>query len=129
MNTCPYCHQPAVLVTGEAIYPHRPDLHHKMFWQCKPCSAFVGCHEAGVGQGDGTKPLGRLANAELRQWKQRAHAAFDPMWKARRMNRRDAYAWLSQQMGIKAQDCHIGMFDVAQCRAVVEAVDAWRMTA
>ena len=82
-----------------------------------------------MGQGDGTKPLGRLANAELRQWKQRAHAAFDPVWKARHMSRRDAYAWLAGQMGIKPQDCHIGMFDVNQCRAVVEAVETWRLAA
>ena len=129
MTTCPYCNQPAALVTGAVIYPHRPDLHHKMFWQCKPCKAFVGCHDKGVGQGDGTKPLGRLANAELRQWKQRAHAAFDPVWKARHMSRRDAYAWLAGQLGIKAEDCHIGMFDVDQCRAVVEAVETWRLAA
>jgi hypothetical protein len=36
----------------------------------------VGCHKGT------TKPLGRLADAELREWKKRAHAAFDPVWQA-----------------------------------------------
>ena len=45
------------------------------------------------------------------------------------MNRRDAYAWLAGQLGMKPQDCHIGMFDVDQCRAVVEAVETWRLAA
>jgi len=78
--TCPYCQSAAKLVGGRAIYPHRPDLAAKRFWQCKPCDAYVGCHEAGNGQGDGTKPLGRLANAELRKAKKDAHYAFDRLW-------------------------------------------------
>ena len=27
--TCPYCQQPAALVAGDVIYPHRPDLAGK----------------------------------------------------------------------------------------------------
>lgn len=126
--TCPYCTGTAVLVTGADIYPHREDLGDKRFWACKPCDAYVGCHPAatapGGGIGDGTVPLGRLANAELRSLKQRAHAAFDPLWKSRAMSRRKAYAWLSKAMGLPSKNTHIGMFDEAQCRAVVEAVKA-----
>lgn len=36
---CDYCDKPAELVTGAEVYPHRPDLHHKKFWLCKPCDA------------------------------------------------------------------------------------------
>lgn len=119
---CPYCDKPAALVTGAAIYPHRPDLFGKKFWQCAPCKAHVGCHAAGNGEGDGTKPLGRLANDELRRWKSKAHAAFDPLWKARTMRRKEAYGWLAQSLGISAANCHIGMFDVDLCKRTVEAV-------
>jgi hypothetical protein len=119
---CPYCDQPAWLVPGIVIYPRRPDLAHKQFWRCKPCDAWVGCHP-------GTeRPLGRLANAELRAAKQAAHAAFDPMWKAKM--RRDGcskgrargagYKWLAEQLGIEKKRCHIGMFDVDHCRRVVQ---------
>ena len=66
-------------------------------------------------------PLGRLANAELRRAKSAAHAAFDPLWKSKRMKRRDAYGWLARELGISRDNCHIGMFDIAACRAVVRA--------
>jgi len=125
--TCSYCDRPAEPVKGSAIYPHRRDLVRHNFWRCVPCGAHVGCHPKG--NGDGTKPLGRLANAELRRAKQAAHAAFDPIWKARHMNRREAYAWLAGELGISTANCHIGMFDLDGCRAVVAAVDAWSMAA
>jgi len=126
---CPYCNRDAELVKGTVIYPHRRDLAVKNFWRCNPCGAHVGCHDRGVGQGNGDKPLGRLANAELRHWKQRAHSAFDPLWKARHMQRKEAYRWLAERMGIAVQNCHIGMFDVDGCRAVVAAVEEWRLAA
>lgn len=110
---CPYCDKAATLVRGHAIYPHRPDLAHKPFWQCAPCGAHVGCHP------DTVNPLGRLANAELRKAKQKAHAAFDPLWRGGKMKRVEAYAWLSKETGIASQNCHIGMMDIDQCRSVI----------
>lgn len=115
---CPYCNNEAQLVSGEVVYPHRPDLYDKHFWVCVPCDARVGCHDGT------TKPLGRLANAELRQAKMAAHAAFDPLWQRWKaltgLPRSKAYAWLAQQLGIPHKDCHIGMFDVDQCERVVQ---------
>ncbi len=120
---CDYCHGEAKLVSGREIYPHRPDLVAKQFWRCEPCDAYVGCHRRHPKDNrDGTKPLGRLANAELRREKQRAHAAFDPIWKSGQMRRKAAYAWLAEQLGISRANCHIGMMDVDACRAVVAAV-------
>lgn len=101
--------------TGAQIYPYRVDLHAKQFWVCWACRAWVGCHDD-----DLTRPLGRLANAELRQAKIAAHAAFDGIWRGK-MRRGAAYRWLAAQLGIDARDCHIGMFDVDQCRRAVEA--------
>lgn len=112
---CPYCGEFSVKVGGAAIYPHRPDLYEKTFYQCAPCDAYVGCHPGT------TKPLGRLADEKLRRAKNRAHAAFDPLWKDEGMKRGSAYAWLADRLGIKKEDCHIGMFDVDQCAAVVAA--------
>jgi hypothetical protein len=119
------CGREAVLVGGAVIYPHRQDLYTKSFWQCAPCDAYVGCHPpAGKngkgGHGDGTVPLGRLANAELRRWKSFAHRVFDPMWKDGEMRRKQAYRWLAQQLNIDFKDCHIGEFDVQTCKRVVE---------
>lgn len=121
---CDYCGGSAELVTGSDIYPHRPDLTALRFWRCAPCGAYVGCHKAGNGYGDGTRPLGRLANAELRAAKSAAHAAFDPLWKSGRMRRGDAYRWLSDKLGIPQAQTHIGEFDVETCRRVVAACSA-----
>jgi hypothetical protein len=116
---CPYCRKPSKRVSGKEVYPHRPDLGGKRFYLCSPCGAWVGCHER-TGE-----PFGRLANAALRRAKQRAHAAFDPIWENGPMDRGEAYAWLASELGIAPEDCHIGLFDEARCLEVVKLCDAY----
>jgi len=125
MKPCPYCGNPPEFVTGEAIYPHRPDLFYKKFYLCKPCDAFVGCHAAADkdgkgGSGDGTVPLGRLANAELRKYKMAAHTALDFLWQGGKMSRGKAYRLLARKLSLYPDECHIGMFDVDTCKRVIE---------
>lgn len=111
---CPHCGKSAKAVLGSAIYPHRDDLRFKWFWRCAPCDAYVGCHA-------GTKtPLGTLANAATRAARQRAHAAFDPLWKDKRMSRSDAYALMQRLLGLKPADAHISRLTAEQCDWLVE---------
>ena len=75
---------------------------------------------------------GRLANAELREAKKEANFYFDQIAKTNLINkiwseylpgisnRNKAYLWLSNQLGIPREVCHIGMFDVEDCKRVVE---------
>lgn len=116
IDKCPYCFGKVHRVDGTVIYPHRSDLADKSFWLCRKCWAYVGCHPGTV------RPLGRLANTELRKWKQAAHAAFDPLWRDGKLTRKDAYRRLSELLGIPEDDTHIGMFDVHDCKRVIEAV-------
>lgn len=119
---CPYCGQESRPAGGDEIYPHRPDLHHKQFFLCAPCDAYVGTHERSG------KPLGRLANAELRYLKSAAHRAFDPLWKGGRFgSRRKAYAWLAEQMELPPTEAHIGMFNEDQCREVIRRCNHERL--
>lgn len=121
---CPYCAQPAKFMpSSESIYHGRD---YGPVYACLPCEAWVGCHP-------GTqRPLGRLANAELRALKVRAHAAFDPIWKDRfnkkhaldhrytkAMARGGRYKALAAMMGIPQHECHIGMFDEDRCRRAI----------
>ena len=115
MTDCPYCGKPSKLVGGNVIYPHRPDLAGKWFWHCSPCDAYVGCHPTTTGK----KPLGRLANAELRAAKMKAHAAIDPYWREGRLSRHEVYANLAVLMNLHKREAHIGMFDVEQCRKAI----------
>lgn len=113
---CPYCGKEAEFVGGDVIYPHRPDLHEKKFWRCSTgCDAYVGCHQHTAA------PFGTLANAELRRARNTAHRTFDQIWRDHRaMKRKEAYAWLAEQLGISVEDCHIGAFDEDQCRRATD---------
>lgn len=113
---CDYCNIATRLAKGSEIYPHRPDLSSLNFYLCDSCGAYVGCHK----NGDGKRPLGRVANKKLRKAKSKAHAAFDPIWKSGKMTRGAAYSALAKSMGIYKEQCHIGMFNVEQCEYVVE---------
>lgn len=112
MILCDYCGKPARYVDSAIVYH---GVSYGMIWYCPNCKAWVGCHK-------GTnKPLGRLADGQLRFWKRRAHAAFDPVWRGKsRFTRRAAYEWLADEMGLSAEKTHIGMFDIAQCRRCIE---------
>jgi hypothetical protein len=115
---CPYCGEAARLISGQVAYPHRPDLWTKQFWDCRPCGARVGCH------GNTSRPLGRLANTKLRIARGKAHAALDPLYHRGPMSRSKAYAWLARELGIDREACHIGGFDLDQCKQVVEVCRA-----
>lgn len=108
---CDYCGRQAEYVDSKIIY----GKSYGMVYLCRNCMAYVGVHK-------GTdKPLGRLANAQLRYWKKQAHAAFDPLWKSGRFRgyRNAAYAWLADKMELPVEETHIGMFDVDQCKRAV----------
>ena len=117
---CSYCERPAVFqASSEGLYG---GTDYGPVWLCPHCQAWVGCHEGR------NKPLGRLANKDLRQAKMAAHAAFDRLWLAKwrrerchkNKARHAGYKWLASQLGIDGRVCHIGYMNAAMCRQVVE---------
>lgn len=133
--TCNYCNAPANLESSIKVY--RRD--YGLMYICSnypACDAYVGVHKSN------NKPLGRLANKELRQWKNKAHAAFDPLWQAKykkRLKERGAdyrksfarssgYKWLANELNIDRKDCHVGMFDVDTCKRVVEICSRYKVS-
>lgn len=111
---CDYCGTVADFVDSSAVYGRS----YGMIYLCPKCGAYVGVHK-------GTdKPLGRFADEDLRRWKKSAHAAFDPLWQIGefRGRRKAAYRLLSEQMGLPEEKTHIGMFDVAQCKQVIQII-------
>ncbi len=106
---CPYCGQDSKLVDSIEVY----GTHYGDLWMCKPCDAYVSCHE-------GTEvAMGRLANKYLREWKKKTHEAFDTIWKKKIMTRTEAYMWLSEELGIPPEYMHIGMLGVDNCKLII----------
>ena len=106
---CPYCGNAAEWVSNAAIYGRTYGKSY-MVYLCRPCNAYVGCHN------NTTKPLGTMANAELREWRVKAHNHIDPLWQSGEMKRSDVYAWLNRHFG---KDIHIGESDVETCRKIL----------
>lgn len=112
---CQYCHNQAEWVENKEVYG-RNYGRSIMIWLCKPCDAYVGCHN------NTRKPLGVLANRELREWRKKAHAKFDPLWKNGKMNRDKAYGVLRKEFG---RDIHIGESDIETCKHIINFIDEW----
>jgi len=110
---CTYCGRDTEPVTGKKVYPHiqHEDLWPGKYWLCEYCNAYVGCHA------DSDIPLGTPANGELRRARTKAHKQFDKLWRgANKSPRKQIYESLAHHLGIPTEKCHIGMFDLKQCK-------------
>lgn len=95
---CEYCKQPAE-ISATARGP---------IWLCVPCDAWIPIHA----NSKTAMPMGRLANAELREAKRLFNQAMRPIIDM--TGRRRAYEWLAKAMGLSAHDCDHHRFDLAQ---------------
>ena len=113
-NKCPYCGSRTFWTSEEQIYGK---AYSKNLVKCclnyPKCDSYVGCHKSG-------EPKGRLANKQLRNAKKEAHKYFDQLWQGEYITRSEAYKYLSQHLEIPPEYTHIGMFNVATCKKVVE---------
>lgn len=110
------CNVEARLTDGGEIYPHRSDLAALPFWRCDDCGNYVGCHHKTK---DRTRPLGHIPTAEIRDARKHIHAILDPLWKSKRMSRRDIYAKIAERIG-RAE------YHTAEIKSVEEARDVYR---
>lgn len=120
MMKCPYCNKEAEFLSSKEFY--KKDYGTNLYL-CRPCDAYVGTH------GDSEKPLGTMANKELRKMRMEVHKAFDSLWKGRWRrfpSRSEAYRWMREQMGLSYEDGHIGMFNVGQCERLVKLVKQFK---
>lgn len=122
-KVCPYCYQPSHHIDSKEIY----GKSYGMIYACLRCDAHVSTHKSNP-----QLALGRLANRKLREAKKQAHFWFDQIARTNLIHkvwpeiildmtgRSKAYLWLSKQLDIELELCHIGMFDEAGCKAVEE---------
>ena len=113
---CPYCGARAALRPAAALGKNAPGYAGKRFYVCTRypfCDAYVEAHaRSGL-------PMGTLANKRLR-WKRReAHDALERLWLTGLMSKAEAYRYLQIQLGIPADDAHIGKFSEYRCGEVI----------
>lgn len=68
------------------------------------------------------------SDVELQAARTQARIAFDPLWRAKMQRdgcskshaRKGGYRWLEEQLGIPFKKCHIGYFNLEECKRAVE---------
>lgn len=108
---CPYCQKEALWVPNEEVYNGKRYGKSYMCYYCKPCNAYVGCHN------NTKQPLGIMANKELRNWRIKVHAKIDPLWKNEDYDRRHLYKIISERLG---KTYHTGESDIETCKKILE---------
>lgn len=112
-EVCPYCKSSTKRVKQDVIYGQR--FNDKDVICCvnyPKCDSYVGTHTDG-------RPLGRLADADLRLLKKDAHYYFDKLWKDKLLKRNVAYKLLAEHIGLPRNYTHIGWFKAETCRMVI----------
>ena len=116
---CPYCGSPVILRSADGIY--RENANGTMLYVCKRypmCDAYVRTHQ-------GTnRPVGTLANRELRSLRREAHRYFDRLYLSGIMNKEQAYEWLARLIQAPMSEAHIGYLGEYYCRQVIDACRA-----
>ncbi len=128
-HVCEYCGNVAQLAqTGDVAYPYLED--HGAVWICVPCQAWIGVRP---GSRQHT-PLGRLANAELREAKKRLHDALEPLvvGKMRRDGvnlfeaRGKAIKWLASELNFTLSTPSIHALTREQCEQAIRYISEFQ---
>lgn len=85
---------------------------------CDDCKAYVGVHDT-----KNKKPLGRLANKEMRQLKMKCHYKFDKFWKQADFKRRDCYGYLAEKLDLRLRETHFGWFDTEYLNKAIDILE------
>ena len=114
---CNYCGGETQIVKGAKLYPYHPDIGEKLFYYCACQPAWVGCHK------NTDKPMGTLANSELRNLRREVHRQMDKIWQNGKMTRSQCYARMSKMLNVS--HFHIGQCSVEQCYSALKTLESW----
>jgi len=109
---CPYCGKKAEFVDNEKIYGRRYGKSY-MAWWCPKCDARVGTHN------NTRKPLGTMANQELRVMRIHAHKLIDKPWRYGNKTRKQVYKELKEKYG---REIHIGECNKEMCLKIIDDI-------
>lgn len=113
----------AVAITGQDIYPHRPDLYEKIFFQCPTCKNYVGTHKVSKHPQSG-QPLGSIPTPELRKLRYEIHSLLDPLWRNKFVSRDFLYNHMSN---VVQREFHVSQINSEEeARLILEEVKTVR---
>ncbi|MCK5662505.1 MAG: hypothetical protein KAI17_03415 [Thiotrichaceae bacterium] len=116
--TCPYCGTLSELCTINVFYG-RP-IKKGYLYVCRDypeCNSYVGCHPGTI------RPLGSMANKELRTYRSELHALFDPQWKnaiPKQKVRSELYHWLAGELSLPVEKCHMAYFNLEEAKQALQ---------
>ena len=113
---CPYCGGLAVLRPAEYVYGERnlnPDNYLYVCSGYPSCDSYIGVHKKSM------RPMGTLANGDLRHKRIEAHRALNKVVQAGIMTKHGAYIWLQNRLCLREKDMHIGMFSEYRCEETI----------
>lgn len=114
---CPYCGAEAKLRTASVVYKENTIDETAYLFVCDrypKCDSYVSAHR------DSKRPMGTLANSELRNRRILAHHALARLWENGIMSKEQAYKWLQVQFGLDKDHAHIGLFNEYMCDRVID---------
>lgn len=114
---CPKCNAPMRLRETKK-YQWR-NGRNRMFWGC---SQYPDCNGIRPSHPDGTV-YGVPADKETKEWRMKAHAEFDKLWKQWGYARPEAYMMLQRIMGMTAGQAHISNFSKEDCQKLIKLLE------
>ena len=118
-QVCPFCCSRVSLIDSAKIF----GCNYGFIYLCDSypnCDARVGRHPGSI------KPLGTLADKQLRKWRSFVHRKFDPLWQSGVFSSRQAaYKWLSKAMKLPLDKTHVAMFDIRQCQRAIACIEVF----
>lgn len=111
---CPYCGKKAVLRPASYLYGEkRIFTPETMFYVCSgypDCNAYVSANQKNH------RPLGIMADGELRNLRIQTHRALREIWTQGYMTKNSTYHWLSGKLALPEKETHVAMFSTYRCR-------------
>ena len=115
---CPYCGAEAKLRPASVVYKENTIDESAYLFVCDrypKCDAYVNAHK------ESRRPMGTLANSELRNRRILAHRAMSKIWTNGVMSKEQTYKWLRDKFGLSDSQAHIGMLSEYMCDRVIAA--------
>ena len=110
------CHCGARAMLRPAAVVHGDKAKKEYLYICSrypACDSYVGVHRKS------RKPLGTLANKELRTKRIQAHRLFNRLWESGLMKKWQAYKWMAAKFGLNSHQAHIGKFSAYMCDELI----------